>query len=535
LKNLTLKAKLWTGFGSLLIALLFTGSIGVWEASTIQNLAKTVQFNVHKRNLSAAIALAVEREKVGARDVLLHDGVNKLTSPRAEYQNDLASLEPLLSSPTSRQLFAQLRQAGNTYDTLVDQSIRLRHAGDQQGAVQFFYGPELQASMINLKKIAADLMDWYAGLADQAQAEQIAATRRATTLISAFAIVGLLVGLATSLLMVRYLLKTLSPIVASLDEIAKSNFCIPDIEIATQDELGRAALAVNNLKATLGGVVRSITRSSEQLAAATEEIAMTARQSSASTLSQADQALQVASAMQQMAATVREVAGNAQKASEASLQSAHVARQGGQLAQEALSTMHHIAASTNHAAERILELGKSSEQIGNIVEVITEIAGQTNLLALNAAIEAARAGEQGRGFAVVAGEVRRLAERTTTATQEIAGMIQTIQSETRTAVEAIQKGSGEVALGVDKTSASGQALSEIIRMSDNVGQMISQIATAASQQNSATEQVSLSISQISTLTQSSSVNAEQTAASCANLSSLASNLQRLINDFCVNP
>jgi len=516
------------------VVLLLIGSIGVWEANTLRELTHTVQFNVQKRNLSAAIALAVEREKVGARDVLLHDDVYKLTNPRAEYQNALATLEPLLTTPTSHQLFAQLRQAGNTYDRLVDQSIRTRQAGDQQGAVRFFYGPELQASMINLKKDAADLMDWYARLAEQAQTEQFAATRRATLWISIFSVVGLLIGLAVSSWMVRYLLMAISPIVSSLDEIAKSNFCIPDLEVSSQDELGRAALAVNNLKSTLGSVVRSITQSSQQLAAATEEIARTARHSSASTQTQASQALQVASAMQQMSATVREVANNAQQASEASLQSAQVARQGGQVASEALDTMHHIADSTSRAAERVIELGKSSEQIGNIVEVISEIAGQTNLLALNAAIEAARAGEQGRGFAVVAGEVRRLAERTTAATQEIAAMIQTIQSETRVAVEAIQEGSREVALGVSKTTSSGEALSEIISMSDQVGQMISQIATAALEQTSATEQINISVSEISHHTQTSSANAERTAGACLNLSSLASDLQLLINNFCVN-
>jgi methyl-accepting chemotaxis protein len=237
--------------------------------------------------------------------------------------------------------------------------------------------------------------------------------------------------------------------------------------------------------------------------------------------------------MQEMSATVREVAGHAQNASNASGRAADAARMGGKVSDETLVTMNSVATSTSHAAARVMELGKSSERIGNIVEVITEIAGQTNLLALNAAIEAARAGEQGRGFAVVAGEVRRLAERTAAATQEIASMIQTIQSETKLAVEAIEKGNKEVELGVQKTGEAGSALVEIIRMSGEVGSMVAQIATAASQQEGATEQISSSVSQISQLTQEAYANADQTASACTHLTELASEMHRLVNEFSV--
>jgi methyl-accepting chemotaxis protein len=238
--------------------------------------------------------------------------------------------------------------------------------------------------------------------------------------------------------------------------------------------------------------------------------------------------------MQDMAGTVREVTYHAEKAQDASSQSAEAAREGGKIANQTLVTMNSIAASTKQAAKRILELGKSSEKIGNIIAVITEIAGQTNLLALNAAIEAARAGEQGRGFAVVAGEVRRLAERTASATQEIAQMIQTIQHETKVAVDAIEKGSIEVEEGVRKTGETGRALEEIIQISEQLGTMVAHIATAASLQECAVEQVSASISHVSNLSQNAWTNAEQSAKACGNLSVLASDLHHLVNQFSVD-
>jgi methyl-accepting chemotaxis protein len=196
--------------------------------------------------------------------------------------------------------------------------------------------------------------------------------------------------------------------------------------------------------------------------------------------------------------------------------------------------MRNIAGSSKTVADRITSLGKNSEQIGKIIGVIDDIADQTNLLALNAAIEAARAGEQGRGFAVVADEVRKLAERTTKATKEIAGMVESIQTETKSAVQAMEVGSRDVQVGVEKTAAAGVALEEMIKMSEQVGDMISQIATAAAQQSSATEQINANVAQISSLTAESSASADQTAKACTDLSELAFDLQKLASRFTVN-
>jgi methyl-accepting chemotaxis protein len=179
----------------------------------------------------------------------------------------------------------------------------------------------------------------------------------------------------------------------------------------------------------------------------------------------------------------------------------------------------------------VQELGVSSDQIGEIIGVIDEIADQTNLLALNAAIEAARAGEQGRGFAVVADEVRKLAERTTKATKEIATMIKNIQVETRSAVEAMQAGTKQVEEGVESTTQAGTSLKEIIQVSEQVGEMITHIATAATQQSTATEQVNVNVENISKISQESAAGAQQSAKACHDLSGLALDLQNLVGQF----
>ena len=533
MKSLSLRAKLWLISISLLSILAVVGGTGFWASSTSRSLAKTIQATTRKEGLARAVALAIEREKVGGRDILLGQDASYLASARSDFQLQMDSLEPLLSSTTSHGLFNEIRQSNETYLGFVDQAIKLHQSGDEAGAKLGFYGEKTQQVRTDLKKSTADLVAWFGGQAAEAEAAQNSTNDRAATLILIFVGIGLAVGIGISLTVIRSLLASIGPIVEVLGEIAKNNFCVSDLEIPVQDEMGKASAAVNQLKAMVGGMVRRITESAEQLAAATQQIAMSARQSSDSSQTQADQASQVASAMQEISITVSEVAAHARQAADASTQSARAAVQGGKVADETLQSMQSIASSTGNAAARILELGKSSEEIGNIVATITDIAGQTNLLALNAAIEAARAGEQGRGFAVVAGEVRRLAERTASATQEIAAMIETIQNGTRVAVTAIEHGNREVEAGMLKTAASGQALHEIIRMSDEVGNMVAQIATAASQQQEATSLVTANITQISTLTHQSSVNASETAQASTELAKLANHMQEIVNNICV--
>lgn len=535
MNKIGLQTKLTLCCGTMLAILMAVSAVGYRAASTSAALVHVVQFNVQKQSLTDAIALAGEKEKLNGRDVLLGRDMKLLTDGRANFEQQMEALEPLLSSATSHQLFSDIRERHAAYGRWVDQAIALHQAGNDADALELFYGPSAQQARADLRKSTADLVAWYAKLAAEAEAEQIASSNRAVLTIGIFSGVGLLSGLGVGIFARRAanVSHAVSPIIHALEEIARKNLCVADVPATTNDELGEAGRALNLMKNNLSGIVRSITQSAEQLAAATEEIAQGARQSSEGAQSEAQQAGMAASAMVEMSATVGEVSSHAQRASEASVHSAEAARRGGKVAEETLVTMDSIAASTSNAAARITELGKSSEQIGNIVAVITEIAGQTNLLALNAAIEAARAGEQGRGFAVVAGEVRRLAERTASATQEISSMIQAIQNETKVAVEAIEKGNHDVELGVRKTGETGKALTEIINMSEQVGGMVAQIASAVSQQEEAAEQINNNVSQISHLTQTSSVNAEQTADACVNLSSLASSLQQLVNEFCV--
>lgn len=297
------------------------------------------------------------------------------------------------------------------------------------------------------------------------------------------------------------------------------------------DELGEVGRSLNASLEKVGAAISEISRHTETIATATEEISSSAAQVSSGSELQKDRVTQVATAMQEMGSTVMEVSETSRKAADNVQQAGKVANEGGKIVEETVEVIKGLAISTRATAEKIEELGRSSDSIGKIIGTIDDIADQTNLLALNAAIEAARAGEQGRGFAVVADEVRKLAERTTSATKEIAAMIETIQHETKLAVEAMRSGTIKVDAGVEAAGRAGDALRDIIAGAEKQNEMITQIATAATEQAAATEQVNGNMDQISNMVQQSAVSAGESAKACQELSGLALDLQQVVSKF----
>jgi methyl-accepting chemotaxis protein len=193
--------------------------------------------------------------------------------------------------------------------------------------------------------------------------------------------------------------------------------------------------------------------------------------------------------------------------------------------------MKRIADVVNRSAGTVRELGRSSDQIGEIISVIDDIADQTNLLALNAAIEAARASDQGRGFAVVADEVRKLAERTTKATKEIAEMIRKIQSDTAGALSSMDEGTTEVRNGIAFANKAGESLKEIVGVSQKVTDMVAQIAAASEEQSTASEEISRNVEAISKVSGETAQGTQQIARAAEDLNRLTENLQQLVARF----
>lgn len=377
-------------------------------------------------------------------------------------------------------------------------------------------------------------------------------------LVSSIIIVMLLVS-SVIWFVAKSLTQPLNELVTYSKEIAQGNLLVNTIEIKSNDEIGQLAGAFNVMTQNLRILVRTISQTTDQVAASSEELTASAEQSSLAANQVAVSITDVAQGsekqlnvvaetskiVQQMVAGIEQVAENTNDVAAASHKTANAAKDGSKAIESAIKQMKNIERTVENSAYVVAKLGDRSKEIGQIVDTISGIAGQTNLLALNAAIEAARAGEQGRGFAVVAEEVRKLAEQSQEAAKQIAGLIGEIQLDTDKAVAAMDTGTREVKVGTDVVNNANLQFNQIAALVQKVSEQGQGISMAMQQMTSRSQQMVFYIRQlddiakntagqtqtVSAATEEQSASMEEIAGASQALASMAAELQNAVGKF----
>ena len=301
--------------------------------------------------------------------------------------------------------------------------------------------------------------------------------------------------------------------------------------VVSENITGAIADSINYTIDSLRDLVEGINRATEQVHEATAQAQDTSTSLLQAAEQQSRQIVETGDAVNNMTRSILQVSSNAGQASQVAQRSLQAATEGAQAVQNTISGMNEIRTQIQETSKRIKRLGESSQEISEIVELISDITEQTNILALNAAIQAASAGEAGRGFTVVAEEVQRLAERSSEATKQISAIVKTIQTDTNSAVAAMEKSTEGVVDGARLSDAAGQALNEIETVTNDLARLIDAISQATTAQTEVAATVSRNMQQIQSITSQTTEGTKQTAQSVGQLSSLAEDLSASVAGF----
>jgi methyl-accepting chemotaxis protein len=539
--NLTIARKLTIAFG--IICLLCTGLAGYTffatrsvssraEDVTSNGIPSVVALDAMRTNADSirradlALALCPTQECIDHYREVRQQAIADLQAADKAYQ-------PLISYPGERELYGKFSSAFAPYIETSDRAMSALNAGKRAEAAQLLIAPsEVNLASEALKAVGDDLQL----NAQEAQKDASSMNSDSTRTMWMSPVATLLIVLLSALTgwqLTRLIAPRIAKGIEGLERMAQGDLTL-NYDILGSDEIGRLGIALNRCAGETRKVIQSVESSASTLAAAVAEITAAATQSAQNTRNQSAKTSQIAAAAEELTVTIGEISRNSESAASSSRVSAETATQGGTVMRSAAQTMERIAAASSSVSEKMSSLALRSEEIGKVISVIQEISEQTNLLALNAAIESARAGEHGRGFAVVAGEVRRLAERTRSATEEIGGTIHSIQEETRQTLEVMRQSESAVQTGIAETTDARKNLDSIIDSSKQVEQQVQLIATAATEQTSAAGEISHSASEISLLAEQSTRGAEQAVEALNNLSSLAASLDTMVRKFRVD-
>jgi len=529
----------------------FLAVIVVFVGAALYSLSRLSADNANYRHLidvTEAAAVGGVKLQRDAFQAMSDIRAQVLTGNAGSYNQAVADLQTQLGAAlglvTDAAARTDLLTASTKLQTLLKEAANvhaLAASGNRTGAEQALNAMRTDEQAANAELTSYDrLLEGRIPSEVAHDAQSAAAAQRLQIILAAVAGLG---GIGFALFLSRSITRPLTVVVAAMRRLAEGDLSLKRLELAGRDEIAELARSFDAMLSSLQNVVRRVLDASQQLAAASEELTSSADQNAqvvqqvAQTITQIadgattqtrsvtetaravsvlkDAIARIARGAEQQgtgiaeagrdvgesASAVGQVAANSQEVSAVAVQALASGKEGGEAVKATVVGMERIRGTVLQTAQKVQELGAHSQQIGEITQVISDIADQTNLLALNAAIEAARAGEHGKGFAVVADAVRQLAERSSKAAKEISQLIGSIQGGTQAAVDAMQQGTQEVEKGAELAGQAGGALQEILAAMERTRGQVVGIAQAADQIAKRAAQVTRTMETVSAVTE----------------------------------
>ncbi|WP_173178318.1 methyl-accepting chemotaxis protein [Pseudomonas tohonis] len=537
LRNLKIGKRAGLIFALLALMVLAMGGINLYETGRMDAASTEVRGTwlpgvVALSELGAAIgdtrALTLRSIIVDEPTVRQHT-MARIKANLQALPKQFDAYESAITEAENRKLYDHFVSTYETYRGLQQQILDAVDAGRIDDADRLANGPlaeyagAMTKALDELIRFNAENAFAAAQLSDEAADEA-----RVVAVVALSAILLITVGAAT--LLTRSIILPLGDAVAIAERVASGDLS-RDISVVGKDEPALLLAALKGMQANLRATIQQIGSSSDQLASASEELHAVTEDSNRGLHQQNAEIEQAATAVNEMTAAVEEVARNAASTAAASKESDDEGRRGFAQVNEAIASIRTLAGQVTQASVQASELANQTRDISTVLDVIRGIAAQTNLLALNAAIEAARAGEAGRGFAVVADEVRSLAQRTQSSTEEIEVMIDNIQTGTQGTVGALLAGAEQAEQTLRSAASAGAALERITASISQINERNLIIASASEEQAQVAREVDRNLMNIRDLSMQTAAGANQTSASSQELSRLAIELSTMVTRF----
>lgn len=509
------------GFGGLVLFLVISAGSGVGLVSYMEASLPNEQI-IAKQRCAINFRGSVHDRAISLRDVTLVDStselrtaIDEIDSLTADYAQAAKALDALMAeseggSATEQEILSRIEETERRTLPLIKRVVAARNAGDNAEAK----GIMMAEARPLFVRWLAEINEFIDYAEDRNQDGTTTARANGAWLkgfLIVFALLAVTAGVLLAVFITRGVVRQVAQVRDVLQGIAGGDLTQAAINSTARGELGDLARATDQMALTLRQLLAEVDDAAEAVANGVEGIREASEKLSSGADSQAKRLEGISNAVKAMTRSLGEVTDRTQTANEAADRSGELASVGGAAVTESINDMKQIEAIVARAATSVNGLGQRSEQIGGIVGVINEIADQTNLLALNAAIEAARAGEHGRGFAVVADEVRKLADRTTSATDEIARSIEIVRSEIGVATEEIDSGTRKVVASVTRAGEAHENLELILNSAKNVASQVRSISASTKEQDASANEMVEAIASIHEIGKGTADSSSQSA------------------------